>query len=506
MGYCLFRYAFSRHSLVLALITGLMLAGCAVGPDFKRPDAPQAKAYTAGSMPEKTAEAPVAGGASQHFIPGQDIPAQWWTLFHSEPLDKLIRQALANSPTLAAARASLRQAEENRRALFGALLPSVDANVSVSREKISGASQGEPDLNLPAFSLHNASVTVSYALDIFGGTRRQLEALESLVDYQRFQLEGAHLTLASNVVTAAIRESSLQSQIKATQEILASQEQQLAIVEKQFQLGAVSGSDVLTQRTQVAQTRAMLPPLENQLSQTRHSLAALTGGFPSETPLPEFNIENLTLPENLPVSLPSSLVSQRPDILASEALMHEASAQVGVATANLYPQVTLSGSYGTQAASMNRMFSANSAAWDIGAGLLQPLFRGGALTAERRAAIAAYDQARANYQETVLQAFQNVADVLRALETDAVALKAQKDAETAARESLELTQDQFKLGAISYLSLLIAERLYQQTRINLIQAQASRFADTAALFQALGGGWWNRRSEDRQQQNKHTGK
>lgn len=268
------------------LLTGLISSGCAVGPDFKRPEAPKAKSYTAGALPDKTVETPVAGGASQRFVTGQDIPAQWWTVFHSESLDKIIRQALTNSPTIDAARASLRQAQENRRTQFGALFPSVDAAASATREKISGAPSGQPDLDIPAFSLFNASVNVSYTLDLFGATRRQLEALESLVDYQNFLLEGAHLTLTSNVVTAAIRESSLRSQIKATQEILAAQEQQFGIVDKQFHFGAVSGSDVLNQKTQVAQTRATLPPLDNQLSQTRHLMAALTGGFPSKTPCP----------------------------------------------------------------------------------------------------------------------------------------------------------------------------------------------------------------------------
>ena len=252
---------------------------------------------------------------------------------------------------------------------------------------------------------------------------------------------------------------------------------------------------MLTQQTQIAQTRATLPPLEKELSQTRHQLAVLAGRLPSEA-LPEFDLNELQLPQELPVSLPSSLVRQRPDIMASEALLHAASAQVGVATANLYPQITLTGSYGSEANTIGSMFSSSTMIWSLGAGLLQPIFRGGTLTAKRRAAIAAYDQAVAQYRGTVLLAFQNVADVLRALEADARTLRAQADAEAAAHDTLELTQKQFQLGAVSYLSLLNAERQYQQVRISLVQAQALRFADTAALFQALGGGWWNQRPRE----------
>jgi len=480
---------------VIATVIVVALTGCAVGPDYRAPKTPGTNGYTATALPPETTDAPGVGGAAQRFLSGQDIPGQWWTLFHSEALDRLIRQALADSPTLAAAQARLREAQENRRAQFGALLPSVDANLLAMRQKISGASLDQSGTDFGAFDLYHASVNVSYALDLFGGTRRQLEALQSQIDYQRFQLEGSYLTLTSNIVTTALKEASLRSQLWATREILSTQEKQLAIVENQFQFGGVSGSDVLTQQTQIAQTRATLPPLEKELSQTRHQLAVLAGRLPSEA-LPEFDLNGLQLPQELPVSLPSSLVRQRPDIMASEALLHAASAQVGVATANLYPQITLTGSYGSEANTIGSMFSSSTMIWSLGAGLLQPIFRGGTLTAKRRAAIAAYDQAVAQYRGTVLLAFQNVADVLRALEADARTLRAQADAEASARDTLELTQKQFQLGAVSYLSLLNAERQYQQVRISLVQAQALRFADTAALFQALVGGWWNQRPRE----------
>jgi NodT family efflux transporter outer membrane factor (OMF) lipoprotein len=485
-------------SAALAGLVGLAMTACAVGPDFHRPEAPKTDTYTAKALPEKTAAAPVAGGEAQRFVFGQDIPAQWWAVFHSDALDRLIRQALADSPTLAAAQAALREAHENVRAEVGvAFFPAVDANASAEREKFSAAAFGQPGAKGSLFNLYNASVKVSYALDIFGGARREIEALRSQVDYQRFQLEGAYLTLTSNIVTAAVKEASLRAQILTTREILKVETEQLDLVERQFQLGAVSRSDLLAQQTQLAQTRATLPPIEKDLAQTRHLLAALAGRLPGEgAALPEFDLAGLKLPQELPVSLPSSLVRQRPDIQASESLLHAASAQVGVATANLYPQITLAGSYGWEATRVSDLFQKGSSVWSLAAGLLQPVFHGGELIAKRSAAVAAYDQAAAQYRETVLQAFQNVADALRALDADAAALKAQAEAEAAARATLDLTRKQFEFGAVSYISLLNAERQYQQTKISLVQAQAARFADTAALFQALGGGWWNRSQSD----------
>jgi NodT family efflux transporter outer membrane factor (OMF) lipoprotein len=474
-------------------LVAAVLAGCAVGPDFRRPDPPSVSSYTADALPVTTAAAPVAGGMPQRFVSGEEISPLWWALFRSDALDRLIRQALADSPTLSAAQARLREAEENRRAQTGALYPRVDGNASVTRQKISGVSLGQVAGNSVTFTLYNASVNVSYALDLFGGTRRGVEALQAQVDYQRFQLEGAWLTLTANLATTAIQEGALRGQIRATREIVAAEEQQLALVERQFQLGGASRPDVLAQRAQLAQTRATLPPLEKQLAQTRHRLAVLAGRFPGETgTLPEFDLDELSLPQELPVSLPSSLARQRPDILAAEELLHAASAQVGVATANLYPQLTLTGGFGSEAFKGRDLFSGGWGVWNLGAGVLQPIFRGGELTAKRRAAIAAYDQAEALYRETVLSAFQNVADVLSALDRDAQALVTQAEAEGAARASLELARQRFDLGAASYLTLLNAERQHQQTRIGLVQAQATRFADTAALFQALGGGWWNR--------------
>jgi NodT family efflux transporter outer membrane factor (OMF) lipoprotein len=480
---------------VSVVLSALVLTACTVGPNFKPPDAPRANGgtYTPAPIPQETVAVPGAAGAAQRFAIGEDISAQWWRLFQSDALDQLIRASLTRSPTLAAAQASLRQAQETLTAQTGSLLyPNVSAQLGVTREKAAIGTVGPGVGNI--FTLYNAAVDVSYTLDVFGGARRQIEGFRAAVEFQRYQLEAAYLSLTSNLVTAAVTEASLRAQIESTRAILVAQEQQLNIMRKQFSAGAIARSNVLVQQTQVAQTRATLPPLENALAQIRHQLSVYAGRLPSESGMPEFQLASLQLPRDLPVSLPSALVRQRPDIQASEALLHEASALIGVATANLYPQITLSGSLGSEALQASNLFGAGTGVWSIGAGLLQPLFNGGALTARRRAAIAAYDQAAAQYQSTILTAFQNVADSLRALELDAETLKAVAEAEASASESLDLATRQYKLGAVSYLILLDAQRAYHQTRVALVRAQADRFSATAALFQSLGGGWWNRES------------
>lgn len=468
----------------------ILLSGCAaVGPDFREPAPPATQRYTDTPLPEQTASVPrLAGGTAQHFVPGGDLPAQWWSLYRSPALDRLIRQALDDSPTLSAAQATLRQAQENLAAQRGSLtLPGVDLNVNATRERLGPATAGA--LGAGIYNLYNASVNVSYQLDLFGGNRRELEALESVVDYQGYQLQAARLTLASNIVTAAVREASLRAQMQATQEIIAAEQKQLGLVRRQYELGGVARPALLTLSAQLDQTRATLPPLERNLAQTRHLLAVLSGKLPSEAVLPEFELDQLVLPQELPLSVPSRLARQRPDIRASEALLHEASAQVGVATADLYPKIELSGSVGAQAAQVHKLFD-GPAVWSLAAGLAQPLFHGGALEAKRRAAMAAYEQAQAQYRQTVLLAFEDVADALRALEFDAKALAAQADAEASARESLALAERQFRLGGVSAVALLVAQQQYQQARLALAAAQATRYADTAALFQSLGGGWW----------------
>ena len=472
----------------LSIAISLALTGCVVGPDFKSPAAPQLSDnhYTATALPAATVETKNAGqaGRAQHPLYGQALPAQWWTLFHSAPLDQLIRSALEQNPSLIAAEASLRQAQENYNAESGSRqYPSVTGQLGANRER--AQLQGTTP---STFNLFNASVNISYHFDLFGGNKRQLEGLMAQVDYQRFEVEAAYQTLIANVVTTAITEAALRAQLKATRQVLSSQQKQLDVLNKQLALGGIARSAQLTQSTQVAQTQALMAPLEKSLELTRNQLAVYVGKLPSEAGLPEFELDSLQLPQALPVSLPSSLVRQRPDIRASEAILHQASAQVGVATANLYPQINLTGSFGANRVQSGGM-SASSTLWNLGAGLTQPIFNAGALNAKRRAAIAAYDQANAQYRSTVLNAFKNVADSLRAIDSDALTLQAQAYAESLAKTSLDLTTQQYKVGAVSYLNLLDAQRLYQQAHIHLVQAQAARFTDTAALFHALGGGW-----------------
>ena len=484
-----------RSSLALSIT--VMLSACAVGPDFKAPTAPavsvgsEQNPYTALPVANPTQGSEGNAGVVQKIVLAQDISAQWWTVFHSEELDKLIRSALAQSPNLASAQAALRQAQENYTAQSGSTLyPNVSANAGASRNLGSAVSTFVPGGVL--YNLYNASVSVSYTLDIFGANKRALESVQAAVEYQQFQVEAAYLTLTSNLVTTAIKEASIRAQLQATQEILNAQAKQLDVIEHQLSMGAIPKASVLAQRNLVAQTSASLPGLEKSLQQTRNQLAVYAGRLPSDANLPEFSLDSLQLPQELPLSVPSALVHQRPDIRANEALLHQASAEVGVATANLYPQITLSANYGSAATKASNLFGAGWSLWSLGAGITQPIFNGGALNAKKRAAIAAYDQADAQYRATVLSAFQNVADSLQALDFDANTLKQQVAVEALAKQTLELTSQQYQLGAVSSLSLLDAKRTYQTARIGLVQAQAARYADTAALFQAMGGGWWNR--------------
>ena len=485
----------AAHPGALLALAGLALAGCAaVGPDFKAPELPaaaHAPNYTAAPLPDRTAQAATEDGSAQQWLRGADIPAQWWDVFHSTALDTLIRSALQRSPTLAAAQATLRQAQEGLAAQQGKLQwPQVDAQLGAQRELASAVQTQKPGGQL--LTLFNAQVNVSYTVDAFGAVRRQLEGLQAQVDAQRFQVQATYLMLTGNLVTTAIKEAGLRAQIQATRDVLQAQQAQLDILQKQFDIGATPKSVVLAQQTQVAQTIAALPALEKALAQTRHQLAVYAGRLPSEPNLPEFTLADLTLPQTLPLSLPSELARQRPDVRAAEELLHQASAQVGVATANLYPQIQLSANLGSTALSVSDLFSRTWSFWTLAGGLVQPLFHGDALNAQRRAAIAAFDAAAAQYQGTVLVAFQNVADALRALQFDADTLKAQADAEALARQSLDLSTVQYRNGAVSYVQLLSAQQAWLQTHTALAQTRAARFADTAALFQALGGGWWNR--------------
>lgn len=463
-----------------------------VGPDFHPPTAPETTRYTNPALPSKTTSIKQAGkaGTAQSFNQGQNIPAQWWALFHSPALNELIEIGLRNNPNLAAAKATLTQAQENLRAQWGnLLLPSANLQTSYERTRFSAQQFGSPVSNL--FNLYTAQLSVGYTLDVFGGARRQIESYRAQVDYQQDELAAAQLTLTSNIATTAINIAALKAQIKATHSLIQASKHQLDLINTQFKLGGASKENVLTQQTFVAQTVATLPPLEKNLAQSRHAMAVLLGQLPSDKPAPDIELDHLTLPATLPISLPSRLVEQRPDIRASTALLHQASAQIGVATAKMLPQFPITANYGYLSDQLSTLFTSFGNVWSYGIQGNQALFQGGALLAQRRAAIAAYQAAFAQYQQTVLQAFQNVADSLRAIEYDANTFKAQKQAEQAALANLTLSQKSYQLGAISYLALLNAEQQYQQTVIASTQAQAARYSDTVALFQSLGGGWWD---------------
>jgi NodT family efflux transporter outer membrane factor (OMF) lipoprotein len=484
--------AASQYGKVAGLFSVVLLSGCAVGPDFEVPPLPGVGRYTDSGLPAATVSSDTQGGESQRFAFGRDIPGEWWTLFHSRHLNRLIERAIHENANLQAAELTLKQANENVRAQAGTLLPTVDANLSGTREQVSLAQFGQSGPPL-LFNLYNATVNVSYTLDVWGSKRRALEASQAQADYQRFQVEATFLTLTSNVVTTAIQEASLRGQIKATQDIIKGQTEQLEVLRGQFNLGGAARTDVLAQEAALAATLATLPPLEKQLEQQRSLLATLTGHFPSEAERAPFTIANLKLPQNLPVSLPSRLVEQRPDIRAAQEQIHQASANVGVATANLLPQFTITGDYGGTATTVAGLFTPGGTVWSIGSGLAQPIFRGGTLIHQKEAAVAALEAAKAQYRDTLLNAARNVSDALRAIQKDAVALQAQERAARTANDSLALSREQYKNGAITYLMLLNAQQTQQQALIGLAQAQAARYADTAALFQALGGGWWNRR-------------
>ncbi len=479
--------------IYIVLFSALAISACAVGPNYRRPAAPQTSAFAPpGALPATTAAAPFPGGEAQRFVAGLDIPGQWWTLFKSPELNALIERGIANSPTLEAAQAALRQANESTAAQRGSFFPSVSGQYQGQRAKETGAEIGLPQEGSFLYTLNSASVNVSYTLDAFGGIRRQVEALQAEADYQRFALEASYLSLTANIVTAAVAEASLRAQIAATEDIVRSQQAQLDITRRRVTAGGASRADVLQQQAVLQSTLATLPLLRSQLAQERNQLAAYGGALPADYDGAQITLDSLTLPTDLPVSLPSKLVDQRPDVRQYAELLHQATAQIGIATANMLPQITLSGSYGGAAARFSDVFSPSSVVWSLIGGVTQPLFKGGQLTHQRRAAIAAAQEAAANYKSTVITAFQNVSNTLYALQADADALAAESLAERTAADSLKLVQAQYKSGGASYLQVLTAEQSYQTALVALVKARAQRYADTAALFQALGGGWWNR--------------
>jgi NodT family efflux transporter outer membrane factor (OMF) lipoprotein len=481
-----------RAAFFLALLSGVALSACAVRPNFKTPAAPAVGGVAATPLATTASTPNVAQGEAQRFDVGSDLPSEWWTLFHSQPLNDLVDQALTNNHDLKAAQAALRVAHENVLAQRGVYFPSVGLGFDATRQRQSGSIAPTPSNNAFEYSLYTPQVSVSYALDVFGLNRRNTESIKAQEQAVRFQMIATHITLTSNVAAAAIQLGSLQSQVDATRELVEINTKGLQILREQFAKGYASRLDVAAQETQLAQVAATLPPLTKQLAQQRDLLAALTGRYPSQMAGAAFDLSSLKLPEDLPVSLPSALVAQRPDVRQAEATLHAASAQIGVAVANRLPNIALTANAGSTALAMGQLFQSGTGFWAVGAAVTAPVFEGGTLLHQERAARAAYDQAAEQYRSTVINAFQNVADTLAALQQDAEGLKAAAAAQQAAKVTLDASQRQVRDGYANYLSLMSAEQAYQQARISLVQAQANRLADTAALFQALGGGWWRR--------------
>jgi len=478
--------------MVMALCASSLLCGCAAGPDFVRPEAPSVKQYTQGSQPEETIS---ANGGAQRFDQGAKLAADWWSLFKSPELDAVIKEAIANNPTLQAAEASLRESQYNLKAGYGVFYPQLDANASAERQLFSPAKLGQTAAG-SIFNLFTLGAVVGYTLDVFGGARRQVESLRAQEDYQRDTMLAAYIALTGNVINTVIARAAYITQIDATVNIITLEREQVRVANVQAMAGTVPYSNVLALQSQLAAIEATLPQLKQKLSQTEDLLATLMGRLPAEWTSPQVRLVDLTLPRDLPLSLPSELVRQRPDILAAEAQLHSANAEIGVATAALLPSFTLNGTYGVNSTSTDDLLKKSSSFWSLGPDVDVPLFHGGTLMFQRKAAVEAYRQSLANYRQTVLTAFAQVADTLRALEHDAETLRAQSQALDTAAEALRLININYQAGTVNYLDVLNANNQFYQTKIAYLQATAQRFQDTVALFVALGGGWRDAKEGD----------
>jgi NodT family efflux transporter outer membrane factor (OMF) lipoprotein len=476
---------------VLPWLAVSLLAGCAAGPDFKAPAPPDVKSYTAQPLATTESTPDVTGGAAQHLDEATDLPGDWWTLFHSEQLNALIQQSLKDNPDLKAAQAALTVAHEDTLAQKGSYYPSAALGFSASRQRQPASLGPVTNSDADLYSLFTPQLSISYTPDLFGLNRRTVESLQAQEQGVRFQMIAAWTTLTSNVVVTAVGVSALSAQVDATQKMVDANTQMLKILNYQYDKGYASQVDVAAQEAQLAQIAATLPPLVKQLEQQRHLLAVLVGEFPADATTGTVELSDLHLPEDLPLSLPSKLVEQRPDVQQAEANWHAASAQIGVAAANRLPNIEITGDAGSTALVFSQIFKSGTGFWGVAAAITQPLFEGGTLMHQERAAEAAYDEAAAQYRSTVLNAFENVADTLTALDQDAKALQAAAVADQATKHSLDLTEMQARAGYADPLQLLNAEQSYQQAHLAFIQAQAERFVDTAALYQALGGGWWH---------------
>lgn len=487
-----FRTTLHRRSRWLAGVALLLpLSACAVGPDFHKPEPPPVTTYQATPAGTTSSTPNIAGGEAQTLMQGQDLAGDWWTLFHSRALNDLITTALANNHDLKAAQAALKVAHESALAHRGVFLPSVQAGFGAFHQQQSTFLAPTPNANIFQYDLFTPQLSISYTPDVFGLNKRSQESLDAQTQAARYQMLAAYTTLTANVVVTVIQAAALQSQIDATHQLIDIDTNIVKILQYQLDKGYASRVDLAAQQAQLAQTTATLPPLLKQQAQLRDLLATLTGLYPNQAPAANFDLTTLQLPTDLPLSLPSTLVEQRPDVLQAEANLHSSSAQVGVAAANRLPNFLLTADVGSTALAIGQVFASGTGFFSLGAALTAPIFEGGMLKHEELAAKAAYEESAEQYRSTVLNALQNVADTLAALQQDADGLKASAAAETASKTSLDVAQAQVENGYRGYLNLLNAQQSYQQARISLLQAEANRFADTAALYQALGGGWWH---------------
>lgn len=480
----------AKHCAVPALT--LLLAGCTVGPNFVRPAAPDVTRYTQTPLTPTASTADLAGGGAQRFLDGQDISGEWWELFESPALNALVERALKANPDLKAAEAALTVAHENMLAQRGAYYPTVSASFAASRSRTSAELSPTPNSGALLFNLFTPEVSVSFVPDVFGLNRRLVESLTAAEQQTRFELTATYLALTANVVVAAIQEAGVREQISTTRELIAAGEKSLEVLRQQQARGYASRLDVAAQEAQVAQASATLPPLLKQLAQQRDLLATLSGALAMEGLPEQFELSQLKLPQELPLSVPARLVEQRPDVRQAEENLHIASAQIGVAVANRLPSFTITADLGASALTLSSLTASDAGFWDLGGQVTQPIFQGGTLMHRERAARATYHQAQEQYRSAVVAAFQNVADTLAALEHDAETLRASAASTEAARVTLEVVRAQQRAGYASYLQLLSAEQTHQTAVGAQVQAQINRYTDTAALFQALGGGWWNR--------------
>jgi NodT family efflux transporter outer membrane factor (OMF) lipoprotein len=479
------------RSTIVTLLSAAV-SGCAVGPNFAPAPAPDAHGYVPGKLASPNPGSDGPRVAAQHFVTGASVSARWWSAFKSPLLNELVKQSVEHNPNLQAAEAAIRIAQYNAQAQRGLFFPQVTGNTTSQRFLIANPGQVPPvPVTEPQtqFSLVTNQLTVSFVPDIWGANSRAVENLDAVTEQQLFQLEAAYLTLTSNVVTAAIQEASLRGQIAATQRIIAIERNLLDILKRQFGFGQAAQADVLAQDAALAQAEQLLPPLEKQLAQQRDLLTALAGQYSADEISQKFDLAHLRLPANVPVSLPSKLVDQRPDIRAAEANMHAASAQVGVTIAARLPNILLSANGGAMSPNFAQAFTPGTGFYTLAASATAPIFDGFTLYNRQKAAESALDQAEAQYRATVITAFQNVADALRALQSDARALKAAKRAEDTAKASLDIVQKQLNAGQVNQLAVLNAQQTYLNAAVIRVQTEANRLSDTAALFMALGGGW-----------------